>query len=203
MSVSIRIKRGLEANLPSLLIGELAYTTDTNKLYIGVDLREEGAPEPDVQNVLVSNLNNYFTKTEIEGLIGDGLSWNEIENVFSISVDTATIFDSPIFTGQVAFTPETLGTTGTINIDFADSTYRTQAALTGNVTYTGSNYFNGRSVTIRVINGSTQRTLTFPSEWRFLGDKPTNIAANKIGVLTVASFGSSASDVVAAWAVEI
>ena len=76
----------------------------------------------------------------------------------------ATMFTDPTFTGQVAFTPTTLGTTGTINIDFAGSTSRTQAALTGNITYTGSNYANGRSVMIRVINGGTQRTLSFPGQ---------------------------------------
>lgn len=109
----------------------------------------------------------------------------------------ATMFTNPTFTGQVAFTPSTLGTTGTINIDFAGDTYRTQAALTGDITYTGSNYANGRGVTIRVINGGTQRSLTFPAGWRFVGAKPANIAANKIGVLTLAAFGTNEADVVA------
>jgi hypothetical protein len=35
MAVKIKIKRGLVANLPTLDTGELAYTTDTKKLYIG------------------------------------------------------------------------------------------------------------------------------------------------------------------------
>ena len=109
----------------------------------------------------------------------------------------ATMFTNPVFTGQVSFTPTTLGTTGTINVDFNGATYQTQAALTGNITYTGSNYANGRGVTIRVINGGTQRTLAFPGGWRFIGAKPTNIAANKIGVLTLASFGTAEGDVIA------
>jgi hypothetical protein len=110
---------------------------------------------------------------------------------------------SPTFTGQVGFTPTTLATTGTVNIDFAGATYQTQASLTGNITYTGSNYQNGRSITIRVINGATQRTLAFPAGWRFVGEKPANIAADKVAILTVAAFGSNASDVVAGWAVEV
>jgi hypothetical protein len=98
--------------------------------------------------------------------------------------------------------PTTLGTTGTINIDFAGAAQRTQAALTGNITYTASNYAAGRAVTIRVINGSTQRTLTFPTNWVFVGEKPANIAANKRGILTITSFGTTEGDCVAAWAVQ-
>ena len=74
MANIIKIKRGLEANLPSLAIGEIAYTTNTNKLFIGVNTGTIEAPV--IQNVLVSNLNdlaNYYTKTQIEALGGLGL----------------------------------------------------------------------------------------------------------------------------------
>jgi hypothetical protein len=98
--------------------------------------------------------------------------------------------------------PTTLGTTGTINIDFAGAAQRTQAALTGNITYTASNYAAGRAVTIRVINGSTQRTFTFPTNWVFVGEKPANIAANKRGILTITSFGTTEADCIAAFAVQ-
>jgi hypothetical protein len=96
----------------------------------------------------------------------------------------------------------TLGTTGTINLDFAGADLRTQAALTGNVTFTASNYAAGLSLTIRVTNGSTLRTLTFPAGWKFVGTKPADIAASKTAVLTLTSFGTVEADVVAAWAVE-
>ena len=79
---------------------------------------------------------------------------------------------------------------------------RTQGALTGNITYTGSSYAPGSSVTIRVTNGSTQRNVTFPTGWLFVGEKPTNIAANKTAILTVTSFGTTEADCVAAWAVQ-
>ena len=35
MATTFTIKKGLEANLPALVSGEPAFTTDTNKLYIG------------------------------------------------------------------------------------------------------------------------------------------------------------------------
>ncbi len=35
MATTFTIKKGLEANLPALVAGEPAFTTDTNKLYIG------------------------------------------------------------------------------------------------------------------------------------------------------------------------
>jgi hypothetical protein len=107
-----------------------------------------------------------------------------------------------IANGQVRLPPTTLATTGTVNIDFAGASYRTQAELTGAVTYTASNYAAGRSVTIRVTNGATLRTLTFPASWKFVGAKPADIAASKVGILTVTSFGTTEADCVAAWGVE-
>lgn len=41
MSTTIKIKRGLKANLPTLSVGELAYCTDTNELFIGTDTGNE------------------------------------------------------------------------------------------------------------------------------------------------------------------
>jgi hypothetical protein len=115
---------------------------------------------------------------------------------------TKTFSGEIIANGQVRLPPTTLGTTGTINIDFAGASYRTQAALTGAVTYTASNYEAGRSVTIRVTNGATLRTLAFPTNWKFVGAKPASIAVSKVGILTVTSFGTTEADCVAAWAVQ-
>ena len=67
MANIIRIKRGLKDNLPTLLVGELAFCTDTNELFIG---KSTG-------NTLVNDLSilqNYFTKEEVEDLAGTGLS---------------------------------------------------------------------------------------------------------------------------------
>jgi hypothetical protein len=89
MANIIKIKRGLEANLPSLAIGEIAYTTNTNKLFIGVNTGTIEAPV--IQNVLVSNLNdlaNYYTKTQIEALDGLGLVWNAGTSKFDADLAT-------------------------------------------------------------------------------------------------------------------
>lgn len=105
-------------------------------------------------------------------------------------------------TGQVQYTTTTLATTGTVNIDFSGANLRTMAALTGNITFTGSNYAVGRSVTIRIIGGTSNRTLTFPSGWVFVGTKPTTLLANKRAILTLTSFTTVESEVIAAWAVQ-
>jgi hypothetical protein len=107
------------------------------------------------------------------------------------------------FTGQLALTPgSALGTTGTLTINFAGASLLSTGTLTGNITWATSNRAAGRTVTVRVINGTTLRTLTFPAGWRFVGPKPINIAASKIGILTVTSFSTDDANVVAAWAVE-
>jgi len=118
---------------------------------------------------------------------------------------TSASLSSPSISNNVQIAVSTgLGTTGTIALDFATEGFKSHSGnLTGNITYTASNYAAGRSITVRVPNGATQRTLTFPTDWKFVGTKPANIAASKTGILTVTSFGTTEADCVAAWAVQV
>lgn len=75
-------------------------------------------------------------------------------------------------------------------------------SLTGNLELLSSNLANGREVRLRLVCDATQRTLTFPTDWKFVGAKPANIAASKVAVLSLASFGTTNADVVAAYAVQ-
>jgi hypothetical protein len=68
MANKIQIKRGLRADLPAILsVGELAYCTDTEELFIGTGNTE--AP-----NLLINDLSEYYDKDEIQALAGEGLS---------------------------------------------------------------------------------------------------------------------------------
>lgn len=84
-------------------------------------------------------------------------------------------------------------------IDFDSDDYRT-LSLNGAVTFTTANRGAPKTVTIKIICDGTNRTLTFPSDWAFVGTKPTMILAGKVGALTVTCFGSAETDLVAAYA---
>lgn len=73
MANTIRIKRGLKANLPALLAGELGYCNDTQELFIGRLNPGNGFTENSLVNDL-SDLANYYTKTEVEALAGLGIA---------------------------------------------------------------------------------------------------------------------------------
>jgi len=88
-----------------------------------------------------------------------------------------------------------------LDLSALDGQYRT-ISLTGDLTFTTSNLATGRTVVIRIIADASQRTLTFPTDWKFLGTKPANIAASKTGVLSLTFFGTADSDCVAAWGVQ-
>lgn len=94
-------------------------------------------------------------------------------------------------------------TTGSVNLNFntVNNTYLTHD-LTGSVTYTTSNKSAGKTVTIRVKSGASERNLIFPP-WVFVGNQePSFISANKTAILTITFFGAADEDAVAAWAVE-
>jgi hypothetical protein len=102
------------------------------------------------------------------------------------------LFDSPEFVTAAS---------DSIALDFETDKVVSRAAA-GAVTFTGTNYTAGKSISVRVVAGGSARNLTFPSDWKFVSFKPTQLASGKVGVLAVTSFGTAAGDVVAAWAAE-
>ena len=103
---------------------------------------------------------------------------------------------------QIVTTVATLGTTGTLNLDMNASMLQTTGTLTGNITLTTSNRAAGKTVTLRIVNGGTDRTITWPS-WVFVGTAPgapETITANKTAVVTITAFGTADTDIVAAYA---
>ena len=121
--------------------------------------------------------------------------------VQTLTSSTATI--SEIATGKnFAINVGTLSTTsGTQGLDFTSQGYLTHS-ITGNITYTATNYSEGKSLSVRITSDGTARNLTFPTNWVFVGAKPTSIAASKNAVLSVTSFGTTEANTVAAYAVQ-
>lgn len=106
-------------------------------------------------------------------------------NTFTESVTHSTLEYSPV-----------------IAVSFRESDYRT-LALTGNVILNAQHHAPGKSVSIRIQAGASQRTLTFANNWKWVGVQPSTIAANKTGVLSLTSLGNSDLEVVAAWSVQL
>ena len=121
--------------------------------------------------------------------------------VQTLTSSTATVSEI-VATKNIAINVTTLATaTGTQNLDFTSQGYLTHS-ITGDITYTASNYAEGKSLTIRITSDGTARNLTFPTNWVFVGAKPTSIAASKVAVLSVTSFGATEANTVAAYAVQ-
>jgi len=73
-------------------------------------------------------------------------------------------------------------------------------SMTGATTFTTSNLGVGRSVSVRLVAGASERTVTFPAGWSWLGGAtPTAVPANKVALLSFVAYGPDDTDVIAAW----
>ena len=123
-------------------------------------------------------------------------------NLTSWQDSTATVVAAVRPSGEVEAKTLTMSVaTTTTAIDFATEGLKT-ISIAAATTFTASNYSAGRSVTVKVTCDTTLRNLTFPTGWVFVGTKPASIAASKVGILTITSFGATEADCVAAWAVQ-
>lgn len=131
-----------------------------------------------------------------------GSTWISLSQDLSPYVTSA----SPSFTGILSAPNYDISVTtpasDTIALNFSGDTGLYTRTATGTVTFTGSNYRAGSIKTVRVVAGGSNRTLSFPANWVFVGTKPTSILANKTGMLSVTSFGTTEADCVAAWTVQ-
>ena len=118
---------------------------------------------------------------------------------------TATVASTADVATKVGLTADTGTITYAANVDLdmaALTGLLRTITLTGVLTFTSSNRATGRSVTIRLIGDASSRALTFPAGWKFLGTKPTALAASKVAVLSLTFFGTADTDCVAAYGVE-
>jgi hypothetical protein len=127
---------------------------------------------------------------------GSGLTTLNASNLTSGTVGKTRL---PNDTYYVSFL--TLGTNAiALSLDSNLTAYR---AANGNVSFTGSNYTEGVSATIAIQCDGTSRTLTFPAGWKFVSFKPTSIAANKIGILSLTCFTTAEAGVVVSYGEQI
>jgi hypothetical protein len=136
-----------------------------------------------------TNTLSDITKSSITGSpTGDFVGTSDTQ---TLSNKTLTSVDRVVYS---------INTTNT-NLDFSSNDLQT-ISITSDTTFTGSNYSSGSSKTVKITTDGTDRNLTFPVNWKFVGTKPTSQVASKTGILTMTCFGTSESDVVCAYAVE-
>jgi hypothetical protein len=107
-------------------------------------------------------------------------------------------------TGSPATTPAiaTLTYAATTDIAFTDAAQRLSLTLTGDITFTGSGYADTREVVVFITGDSVLRTVAFPADWVFVGEKPADIGISIKAILSLQCIGSAATDVRAAWGVQ-
>lgn len=93
-----------------------------------------------------------------------------------------------------------LSTSGT-DVDFGEDMLQ-EISISANTTFTGTGYAIGKSKILKITTDSTLRTLAFPANWTFIGTKPTDQAASKIGILSLISYTAADTGVVAVYNVE-
>ncbi len=144
-----------------------------------------------------------------KALITDGTndSWSLIgpSNTTGLAPSASPTFTGVVdIDGSIKTNKSEAGTGLTRDIDFDGSPNQT-VTLSGNTTFTSSNYAAAsgevKIVDVLLIGDGSTRTLTFPA-WTWLTSTPASITASKKGLLSLRSYGTTASDVVAAFVEE-
>lgn len=175
--------------------GAGSFTSLTASTRLGLP---SGAPASPAARDLyaVSNTLRYRDSSNTERLLLNAA--DNLSNVGSASTSLANLGGMPL-----TFNHAVGSVTGTVTLDLASvNGYYASFTLTGNITFATANLALGRQMTIRIICDATQRTLTFPAGWTFIGTKPSTIAASKTAVLSLTFFGSTDADCVAAYGVQ-
>lgn len=179
----------------------LGTTTGTSATITNLTAGTTTSTAANITNGTVQTLTSSTLSSNLTGGTFSGSINSTDGTIQSFTSSTATV--SEIVTAKnAAINVTTLSTaSGTQNLDFSGHGYLTHS-ISGNITYTASNYSEGKSLTVRITSDGTARDLTFPTNWIFVGAKPTSIAASKTAVLSVTSFGTTEANSVAAYAVQ-
>lgn len=139
---------------------------------------------------------------------GRGEELCDLLDAYIFPATGGTISGDMTFSGNVTFgsaanyTPSTVTYAGTTNLDLLSNAIQI-ITLTGDVTLTTSNKAAGRSLLLRLVASGGTRSFTALPDWVWVGGTaPTSLASGKTALLSLTSFGTADTDIVAAYAVE-
>lgn len=204
MPKQVRLRRGTTAQHATFIGADGEVTFDTTKkilvLHDGVTpggkplegsvVLDPGSPdlEQDIQ-----------TRLRISGGDGDNDSF---------TVDKRSQFNGPasfddlIFPRRVVVQQEAIVYAAAIALNFNSFGVK-RINLAGNLSLSAINQLNNQQMVVRLESDASLRTLTFPGAWRWIGSAaPANIAANKVAMLWLWSFGTQETDIVAYYLVQ-
>jgi hypothetical protein len=145
---------------------------------------------------------NPRTFPEIFNAAADVIESNETSLASQGSAISALETDVDLL--DSGFVSHGTSTGGTVAFDFSSGNALVSHLITGSsVAVTGVSYLPGSTRTVRLHGGTAVASVTLPVDWVFLGSAPgTAIGTATTVVVTATSFGTAASQVVAAYAEE-
>jgi hypothetical protein len=204
MSKQVQLRRGTTAQHATFTgaVGEVTYDTDRKCLVVHDGVTAGGLP---LTGYLVLDPEGSGTAQIVDSPIaitgknvGDGgvMLYAGLTELYEIGLSTGRLgFVYPVrnYNG-VAYAPVLA-----VSCKLSEWQY---LVLAGDVDLSASDLERGGHLVLRIDADGSQRNLTFPAAWRWLGAKPATIAANETGLLELWSWDGTAAGVQARWAVE-
>jgi hypothetical protein len=203
MPKQVRLRRGTTAQHATFTGAEGEVTFDTSKKVLVVHDGVTPGGKP-MDNFVKLNPGSPLTAQTISGPLT--LTGGDSET-YGLAVTNTTILGPVLISAEASIKRLLLQQEGLIyasnmNINFQSFAGK-RVSLAGNVVFSGSGYLFGAYVIVRIVCDGTNRTLGFPSGWKFVGSAaPASINVNKTALLQLWSFGTTEADVVAQYIVE-
>jgi len=143
----IQVRRGLDQDLPTLASGEMAWSTDVNKLYIGNGTAAEGAPLPGQQTEV---LTEYSILDFTSGVTGNITA---LESNVSILQSNVTSLTAQI------------GTVSSVALSVGSGILANITANNATISYTLSQGSNQRTGTIHMSRYAGSSTVSYDEEY--------------------------------------
>jgi hypothetical protein len=204
MPKQVRLRRGTTAQHTTFTgaDGEVTFDTTKKALVLHDGVTPGGKP---LEGFLVLDPGSPMLQQVINTCViiegGDGDSDSLRVNLRSQFNGPVTM-DDYLAARRLIIQQETVAYAASLALNFNSYGVK-RISLTGNLSLSVVNQLNNQNLLVRLDADASTRTLTFPAGWRWVGSAaPANIAANKVALLRLWSFGTEETDVVAKWEVE-
>lgn len=204
MPKQVRLRRGTTAHHTTFVgaDGEVTFDTTKKVLVLHDGVTPGGKP---LEGFLVLDPGSPMLQQVINTCVviagGDGDSDSLRVNLRS-QFNGPVAMDDYLAARRLIVQQETIAYAPAILLNFNSYGVK-RINLTGDLSLSAVNQLNNQQVTVRLEADASLRALTFPAGWRWIGSAaPASLAANKVAILWLWSFGLGESDIVARYLVE-